>query len=145
MALARRPLLAAAALGLALDGALAQGVRRGFDLAGVAETLRALGLAAPQPSRELELIAPDIAEDGAQVRIELVCKAAGLRRLWLLAERNPAALLAAMEWSEALEPRLVTQVKLAQSGRVVGLVQLADGRLLMAQKEVQVTLGGCGA
>ena len=79
------------------------------------------------------------------MRIELVCKAAGLRRLWLLAERNPAALLAALEWSEALEPRLVTQVKLAQSGRVVGVVQLADGRLLMAQKEVHVTLGGCGA
>ena len=83
---------------------------------------------------------------GAQVeRIELVFKAAGLRRLWLLAERNPAALLASLSWSEWLEPRLVTQVKLAQSGRVTGEVQLADGRALSVHKDVKVTLGGCGA
>ena len=125
--------------------ALAEAARQGFDIQGTAESLRALGLAAPQPSRELELIAPDIAEDGAQVRIELVFKAAGLRRLWLLAERNPAALLASLSWSEWLEPRLVTQVKLAQSGRVTGVVQLADGRLLIVHKDVKVTLGGCGA
>lgn len=144
--LGRRQLLAAGAgLGLALDEALAEAARQGFDIQGTAESLRALGLAAPQPSRELELIAPDIAEDGAQVRIELVCKAAGLRRLWLLAERNPAALLASLSWSEWLEPRLVTQVKLAQSGRVTGVVQLADGRLLIVHKDVKVTLGGCGA
>ena len=63
--LGRRQLLAAGAgLGLALDEALAEAARQGFDIQGTAESLRALGLAAPQPSRELELIAPDIAEDG---------------------------------------------------------------------------------
>lgn len=138
----RRACLLGAALA-PLGELLAQGARQGFDTAGVAATLRALGLGAPLRSSDLQLEAPDLAENGALVRVEIASRLPGLKRFWLLAEKNPVALLAAIELSEAVEPRLATQVKLSDSGLVVGVAQLADGRLLMAQKEVKVTLGGC--
>ncbi len=139
----RRQALAAAAASLGLGDALAQAARTGFDTQGLAETLRALGLAAPQSSRDLELSAPDIAENGAVVRVELASKLPGVKRFWLLAEKNPNSLVASISLSDAVEPRLVTNMKLAQSSLVYGVAQMADGKLFMAQKDVKVTLGGC--
>ncbi len=143
----RRQWLGAAAAGVLVpvDAALAQGARQGFDSQGLAATLRALGLAAPQASADLLLEAPDIAENGALVRVELSSRGGAVRQLWLLAEKNPHSLLASFEFGEGLEPRLATQVKLSESSLVYGVARLADGRLLLAQKEVKVTLGGCAA
>lgn len=140
----RRVVLLGAAL-LPLGELLAQGARAGFDSQGLAATLKALGLAQPQASRDLLLEAPDIAENGALVRVELASKLPGVKKLWLISEKNPVALLAAFELSDALEPRLATQIKLAESGMVYGIAQMSDGKLLMAQKDVKVTLGGCAA
>ena len=110
----RRFLLLGAAL-LPLGELLAQAARKGFDSQGLAATLQALGLAQPQASRDLQLDAPDIAENGALVRVELASKLPGVKKLWLISEKNPVALLAAFELSDALEPRLATQIKLAES------------------------------
>lgn len=143
--LQRRQALAGALGLLPMGELLAQGGRVGFHSQGFASTLRALGLSTPRASAELVLEAPDIAENGAAVSLSLSCRAAGLRRLYLLAEKNPVSLLAWFEFSEALEPRLGTQIRLSESQLVQGIAQLADGRLLLAQKEVKVTLGGCVA
>jgi sulfur-oxidizing protein SoxY len=140
----RRTALWGAAGLLPLGELLAANARAGFDTQGLAATLRALGLATPQRSAELKLDAPDVAENGAQVRVA-VASTLPLRRLWLLAEKNPNTLVAAFELDEVLEPRLATQIKLAESGLVHAIGQLADGRLLIASKEVRVTLGGCAA
>lgn len=146
MKLGRRDLLGGgAALCLGLDDALAQAARQGFQTEGLNATLQALGLANPQPARELLLEAPDIAEDGARVRVVLSCTLPAVKKFWLLAERNPSSLLAAFDWHERLEPRLVTQVRLAQSGLIYGVAQLTDNRLLLTRKDVKVTLGGCAA
>ncbi len=141
----RRHALAAAAALLPLGEVLAQAARTGFDTQGLAETLRALGLAAPQPSRDVELVAPDIAENGAVVRVELSSKLPGVKRFWLLAEKNPNTLVAVLNLTDAVEPRLVTNLKLAQSSLVYGIAQTADNKLFMTQKDVKVTLGGCAA
>lgn len=130
---------------LPLGEVLAQGARAGFEAQGFQQTLAALGLAAPQPSRDLVLDAPDIAENGAAVSLSLSSKLTTVKRFYLLAEKNPTSLLAWYEISDAMEPRLSTQIKLAQSSLVYGVAQLADGKLLLAQKDVKVTLGGCAA
>ena len=141
----RRFLLLGAAL-LPLGELLAQGAHaRDSTPRAWPPPCKALGLAQPQASRDLLLDAPDIAENGALVRVELASKLPGVKRLWLVSEKNPVALLAAFELSDALEPRLATQIKLAESGMVYGIAQMSDGKLLMAQKDVKVTLGGCAA
>jgi sulfur-oxidizing protein SoxY len=142
----RDGLAAALALPLA-QPAMPQPVaaRAGFDIPGLTDTLRALGFSNPVPSRDLLLEAPDLAENGAQVRVELSCKMPNVKRLYLLAEKNPAALVAWFEMSDAVEARMVINLKLAQSSWVYGLALLSDNKLLMAQKDVKVTLGGCAA
>lgn len=115
-----------------------------FDARGHAEALRALGLAAPQASREVQIAGPDIAENGALVPVNFGTTLAGARRLLLLVEKNPAALSAVFELGDAIEPAFQTRLKLAQSSTVYAVAITADGRAFFAQKDIAVTLGGCG-
>ena len=116
-----------------------------FDARNLAEALRALGGQAPAPSREIELVVPEIAENGALVRVTLATSLPNVRRMLLLAEKNPSPLVALFNVSEAIEPSFVINTKLAESTDVVAVVMLADGRSLFTKKPVRVTLGACGA
>lgn len=149
-ALLRQSATVAAALcaaGLWPTGARAQGTwpQAAFQARSLADLTRALGLPAPQPSREVTLQAPDIAENGAAVEMVIGCTAAGARRLALLVEKNPSGLSAIFDLTDAVEPTLRTRVKMAESSNVFVVAQLADGRTLYTVKDVKVTLGGCGA
>jgi sulfur-oxidizing protein SoxY len=90
------------------------------------------------------LQAPDIAENGAVVPLACATGLAGVKRLLLLVEKNPAVLCAAFEVSDAVEASFNTRVKMGQSSNVYAVALMGDGRVLYASKEVKVTLGGCG-
>lgn len=115
-----------------------------FDAKAWTDALKTLGLSAPVESKDLSLTAPEIAENGAVVPVALSTSLPGVKRLIVLVEKNPTVLSGVFELSEALEPSIATRVKMAQSSLVYGVAQLADGRTLFAQKDVKVTLGGCG-
>ena len=115
-----------------------------FEAKGVADAVKALGAGAPQESKDVTLNAPDIAENGAVVPVGCACALAGVKRLALLVEKNPTTLAAVFEVNDALEPSFATRVKMAQTSNVYAVALMADGRALFAQKEVKVTLGGCG-
>jgi sulfur-oxidizing protein SoxY len=53
-------------------------------------------------------------------------------------------LCAAFDVSDAVEANFNTRVKMGQSSNVMAVAILNDGKVLFAQKEVKVTLGGCG-
>ena len=55
-----------------------------------------------------------------------------------------ALLAAAFDVTESIEPAFATRVKMNQSSNVIAVAMMADGKVLFAQKEVKVTLGGCG-
>jgi sulfur-oxidizing protein SoxY len=40
--------------------------------------------------------------------------------------------------------KVATRVKMRQSSNVFAVAMMADGKVLFAQKEIKVTLGGCG-
>jgi sulfur-oxidizing protein SoxY len=46
--------------------------------------------------------------------------------------------------SEAVEANMSTRVKMGQTSNVYAVAITADNKVLFAQKEVKVTLGGCG-
>lgn len=115
-----------------------------FEAKSLAEAMKALGLAMPVESKEVTLKATDIAENGAVVPLEMSCSAPGAKRLMVLVEKNPAALAAVFELSEAVETAVNTRVKMGQTSKVYAVAQKADGSLIYAQKEIKVTLGGCG-
>jgi len=115
-----------------------------FDAKSVAEALKALGGGAPAESRDVALTAPDIVENGASVAVALSTALPGVKRMALLVEKNPAVLAAVFDPSDAVEANFNTRVKMGQSSNVYAVALLNDGRVLYAQREIKVTLGGCG-
>ena len=118
--------------------------RAAFDAKSLAEVLKALGAATPTESKDITLTAPDIAENGAVVPIGAATTIAGTRRMLLLVEKNPNALAAAFDVSDAVDANFSTRVKMGQTSNVYAVAITADNKVLFAQKEVKVTLGGCG-
>ena len=118
---------------------------RAFEAKTVAEAMRALGQAMPIESREVTIVAPEIAENGAAVPIAIGSSLAGVRRMLLLVEKNPAVLSAAFDVSDAVSPEFAIRVKVNQSSDVYAVALLNDGRAFFARKDVRVTLGGCAA
>ena len=115
-----------------------------FEAKSVADTMKALGVAMPVESKDVVLKATDIAENGAVVPLEVSCIVPGVKRLMVLVEKNPSALAAMFELSDAVETAVNTRVKMGQTSKVYAVAQKADGSLIYAQKEIKVTLGGCG-
>ncbi|HET9822599.1 MAG TPA: thiosulfate oxidation carrier protein SoxY [Burkholderiaceae bacterium] len=142
----------AAVAGLLLGAGLwpaarAQGAafnRAAFDAKTMADVAKALGGSAPAESKDITLQAPDIAENGAVVPLGAATTLPGARRILLLVEKNPNALAGAFDLSDSVEPNLTTRVKMGQTSNVYAVVMTADNKVLFAQKEVKVTLGGCG-
>ena len=115
-----------------------------FDAKSIADAMAALGASAPQESKDVTLQGPDIAENGAVVPIGAATTLPGVKRLLILVEKNPSVLTSLFEIGDAVEPVVATRVKMGQSSNVYAVAMMNDGRTLFAQKEVKVTLGGCG-
>jgi sulfur-oxidizing protein SoxY len=115
-----------------------------FDAKSMADVLKALGAGAPVESKDITIIGPDIAENGAVVPVGVSTALPGARRLMLLVEKNPNVLAAAFDVSDAVDANFSTRVKMGQSSNVYAVALMRDGKVLFAQKEIKVTLGGCG-
>ncbi len=148
----RRNLLAQSAKVLALmagagllpQAALAAWTQAAFDAKTMAEAMKALGGGAPVSSGDVTITGPDIAENGAVVPVGVSTSLPGVKRLAVLVEKNPSALAAVFDVSDAVDANFNTRVKMGQSSNVMAVAIMGDGRVLFAQKEIKVTLGGCG-
>lgn len=119
--------------------------RAAFDAKSMPELLKALGLPAPVPSKDVILQAPELSEDGAVVPMTLGCALPGVRRLLLCLEKNPSVLAAIFDPAPSVEPNFSTRVKMQQTSAVHALAVMADGRVLSASREVKITLSGCAS
>ena len=115
-----------------------------FELKSLAEVVKALGGSAPIDSKDVTITGPDIAENGAVVPISVATALPGVKRMLVLVEKNPSVLAALFEVSDAVDSQFSTRVKMGQSSNVLAVAMMADGKVLFTQKEVKVTLGGCG-
>lgn len=115
-----------------------------FDAKSMDELMKALGSSAPAESKDVTLTAPDIAENGAVVPVAVATTLPGVKKLLLLVEKNPSLLSAAFDVTDSVEANFGTRVKMGQTSNVFAVAITADGKALFAQKEVKVTLGGCG-
>jgi sulfur-oxidizing protein SoxY len=115
-----------------------------FEAKSLADALKALGAGAPVESKDVTITGPDIAENGAVVPIGASTSLPGDKRLLNAVEKNPSVLAAVFDVTDAIEANIATRVKMGQSSNVYAVALMGDGRVLFAQKEVKVTLGGCG-
>jgi sulfur-oxidizing protein SoxY len=137
-------MLAGAGLWPRLAAAQAGWNKAAFDAKNVDDVMKALGVAKPLESKEITLTAPDIAENGAVVPVAASTALAGVKRLLFLVEKNPNTLAGWFDLSDAVEASVSTRIKMAETSRVYAVATTADNRVLFAQKQVKVTLGGCG-
>ena len=115
-----------------------------FEIKTMADLVKSLGGSAPTESKDVAITGPDIAENGAVVPIGVSTALPGVKRLLVLVEKNPSVLSAMFSVSDAVDANFTTRVKMGQSSNVMAVAMMADGKVLFAQKEVKVTLGGCG-
>ena len=122
--------------------ALADWNKAAFDAKSMADTLKAMG-AAPVDSKDVQVTGPDIAENGAVVPVGVTSTLPNVTMVAILIEKNPNALSASFTLPAGTEASVQTRVKMGQTSNVYALVK-SDGKFFMANKEIKVTLGGCG-
>ena len=115
-----------------------------FEAKNMADLVKALGASTPVESKDVSVTGPDIAENGAVVPVGAASTLPGVKRLLILVEKNPSVMAAMFDISDAIEANVSTRVKMGQSSNVYAVAMMADGKMLFAQKEIKVTLGGCG-
>ncbi|MDH4181309.1 MAG: thiosulfate oxidation carrier protein SoxY [Betaproteobacteria bacterium] len=114
-----------------------------FEAKSIPDAYKAFG-GAPAQAKEIAFVAtPDIAENGAVVPIGVTSSLPKTEQIAILVEKNPNVLAASFDIPAGTEATVTTRVKMGQSSNVYALVK-ADGKYYVAQKEVKVTLGGCG-
>ncbi len=134
---------ALAAIGFVAPEAAAEWNKAAFEGKTLEDVMKALGASAPATSADIQIIASDIAENGAVVPIQMVSKIANTQQIALMIEKNPNVLGGVFDVSADLLPDFTTRVKMGQTSNIIALVK-ADGKFYVASKEIKVTLGGCG-
>jgi sulfur-oxidizing protein SoxY len=114
-----------------------------FEAKGVADALKAIGAENPADSKDITIKAPDIAENGAVVPVEVTSKIAGTEAIAIVVEKNPSPLAADFHLANGAEGYISTRIKMGQTSNVRVVVK-AGGKTYAAVKEVKVTIGGCG-
>ena len=115
-----------------------------FDAKTVQDAARAAGAKSMAESKDVTITGPDIAENGAVVPLGASTTLAGVKHLMIMVEKNPSALVAMFNVTDAVDANFSTRAKMGQSSDVYAVAIMNDGRALWAKKEVKVTLGGCG-
>jgi sulfur-oxidizing protein SoxY len=114
-----------------------------FETKNVPDTVKAMGGTAPAESKDIQIQAPDIAENGAVVPISVTSNIPKTQSISILVEKNPNSLSASFDIPEGTDAYVQTRVKMGQTSLVTALVK-ADGKYFYVNKEIKVTLGGCG-
>jgi sulfur-oxidizing protein SoxY len=135
--------LAAAGLLKSTQAAAAVWNKAGFESKALSEALKALGASGAAESRDIVITAPDIAENGAVVPIEVVSRIPNTQSISIIAEKNPFPLAATLEFANGAEPYAYVRIKMGQTSNVRAVVH-AGGKFFTAVREVKITIGGCG-
>jgi sulfur-oxidizing protein SoxY len=114
-----------------------------FEAKNMADAYKSLGVDAPTPSADIQLMASDIAENGAVVPVQAISKIPNTTQISFLVEKNPTMLTAQFDLGPDMLPDVSMRLKMAQTSNVIALVK-ADGKFYTTAKEIKVTLGGCG-
>ena len=98
----------------------------------------------------IKLDLPLIAENGAVVPVSVEVNApmtpqSSVKAIYLISDKNRRPLNAKFNLTPAMGQAYVgTNLRLGESTDVRAIAEMTDGTLLMAKREVKVTVGGCG-
>ena len=118
--------------------------KNAFSARNVNDALKAYGSANAADSRDITINAPEIAENGAKVEVEISSNIANTRSLAIFADKNPMPMCSTIEFSGPVLPYVRAQLKLSETTRIRAVAKTSDGKSYVAFREIKVTLGGCG-
>jgi sulfur-oxidizing protein SoxY len=140
----RRSLLAVLGLLLAKPlTVLAAWNEQAFGAKTAADALKNIGAAGATASKDILIDAPQIAENGAVVPIEISSSLPGTTSIAVVIEKNPFPLAGKFEFKEGALPFVKLNVKMGETSDV-RVIAFAGGKQFTATREIKVTIGGCG-
>jgi sulfur-oxidizing protein SoxY len=123
--------------------ALAGAPRSAFEAKNVGDALKGMGATGAADSKDITIKAPDIAENGAVVPVEITSGIAGTTSIAIVAEKNATPLIADFDLMNGAQGFISTRIKMGQTSLIRAVVT-AGGKTYTSAKEVKVTIGGCG-
>ncbi|WP_017926464.1 thiosulfate oxidation carrier protein SoxY [Thioalkalivibrio sp. HL-Eb18] len=103
----------------------------------------ALGSTDIPDSDDIDLSAPEIAENGAVVPVSIETSLDDVTEIALFAEENDFSATAHYILASGTKPKVSSRIRLGESSNVVAAVKSGDS-WYKAVREVKVTVGGCG-
>lgn len=113
-----------------------------FQSKDVQGALAGMEIPAEIPSDDIEIIAPDRAENGAVVQVEVRSRIPNTEAIAIMAEKNPTPLIANFMFSNGAEPFVVTRIKMAETADLHAIIKAGD-KYYVAKRNVEVLENGC--
>jgi len=142
--------IAVSAVGIAAAAGLLSPIRvlaawpaEAFALRNHEASLKAITGTADLPAGDIEISAPEIAENGAMVSVTIESGMPDVSEIALFVVKNGQPLVATFLLGASAQPMISIRVKMAETSDVVAAVK-SGGAWYGASREVKVTLGGCG-
>ena len=101
------------------------------------------GKAVIENADNITLKAPDIAENGAVVPINVKTSLSGVTQIAILVADNPLPMTASFKLGQGAKADVSTRIKMGKTSDVIALVE-ANGKVYSTTKNIKVTIGGCG-
>ena len=132
----------ATALLLPLRAVAALWNKAAFDSIKLDDATKNLEINAEISSKDIEIIAPDRAENGAIVQIEITSRIPNTEAIAVFVEKNPTALIGNFMFSNGAMPQIVTRIKMAETSDIKIIVK-AGNQYYSNAKNVVVLESGC--
>jgi len=117
--------------------------RAAFEAGNIDGAIRHAGVADAEPSDDIEIKAPEIAENGAQVPIEIRSNIPGSDQILIFSDKNVQPYVGLFEFKNGAEAFISTRIKMGDTSTLRAVVR-AGGKYYVNTREVKVTIGGCG-
>ena len=114
-----------------------------FETTHLDEATSRLNITDASTSQAIEIIAPDLAENGAIVQVEIQSNIANTESITILVGKNPTPLIAAFNFSNGAMPFVVTRIKMAETSDIKVVVK-AGNEYFTHSRNVVVLENGCG-
>lgn len=140
---------AAALAGALLAGMLRPGIllaawnQQAFDAKNLRDALQVLGMNTAAQSKDIAINAPDIAENGAFVAVQITSRIPGTQSIAVFVDRNPWPHIARFEFAQDALPFVALRLRVAETSPLRVVVRAGES-YYVAMKDVRVVAGGCG-
>jgi sulfur-oxidizing protein SoxY len=103
---------------------------------------QALAIEGELVSDRIHIQAPERAENGAIVQVEVKSDIPGTEAIAILVDKNPTPLIANFMFSNGAEPFVITRIKMAETSDIKVVVKAGD-QYFTNRRNVEVLENGC--